>query len=394
MTNLKNYQILPKLIRITTVPISLDLLLTGQMKYMNENGFEVLMISDDGKERDKVMEQESCNHIVVSMTREITPIKDLHCLWVLIRLFRREKPDIVHSHTPKAGLLGMLAARIAGVPVKIHTIAGLRFMTTVGFKRKLLVGMEKLTYYFADCVWANSFSIANYLKEHKLIDGNKLGIIGKGSTNGIDLQRFSKSALKIQEIEATKKLINYDEKNFYLLSVGRMVKDKGIEELIEVFEIIKKEVSHLRLILVGPFEEQLDGIRADIKETIQNDKDIIHINWSNQVEYFMHLANILVHPSHREGFPNVLLQAGAMECSIICSDIAGNIDIVQHQETGILFKVSDKKDLESKLIFGIKNTENLLKFKEKLLSDIKEKFDRKMVHQSILNQYIRLVKNK
>lgn len=384
----------PLIIRITTVPISFQQLLIDQILYIKKNGFDVIMISANGKEIDDIKEREGTTHIIVPMVRKINIFSDLYCLLIFIRLFIKIKPDIVHSHTPKAGLLGMLAAKIAGVPIRIHTIAGLRFTTTIGFKRKLLICMEKMTYRFANYVWANSFSILNYIKDNKLCDKNKLGIIGQGSTNGIDLLRFSKSVLQSSKTEETKNLINYDANSFYLLSVGRMVKDKGIEELVEVFENISKKINNIKLILVGPFEENLDAINPNIKAIIQNNKDITHINWSNHVEYFMHLANILVHPSHREGFPNVLLQSGAMECPIICSDIAGNIDIVRNEETGILFKVFDKEDLEKKLLYGIKNKQIMSTFKDNLLTDIKGKFDRKMVHRFILNQYESLVKNK
>src|SRR5690554_7285716 len=114
---------MPKVIKITTVPLSLKLLLTDQMKYMKSNGWEVLMVSSNGKEVNEVVNREGCRHHVIPFTRKVTPFQDLYCIWMLIRLFKREKPDIVHTHTPKAGLLGMLAAWFAGVPVRIHTLA-------------------------------------------------------------------------------------------------------------------------------------------------------------------------------------------------------------------------------------------------------------------------------
>ncbi|MBK6828548.1 MAG: glycosyltransferase [Chitinophagaceae bacterium] len=133
---------MPKLIRITTAPLSLKYLLSNQMRYMHENGFEVLMVSSDGKEWPDLLANEKCPNRIIPMTRQITPFKDLVSLWRLYRLFRKEKPDIVHSHTPKAGLLAMLAAKLAGVKIRIHTIAGLRFMTATGFKKRILVFME------------------------------------------------------------------------------------------------------------------------------------------------------------------------------------------------------------------------------------------------------------
>ena len=141
---------MPKLIRITTVPMALKHLLAGQMQYMKENGFNVIMVSADGKERDDVIQNEGCVHVIIPMTRKITPFADLKSLWQLYRFIKKEKPDIVHSHTPKAGLIAMLAAKYAGVKIRIHTIAGLRFMTSTGLTKKILVMMEKLTAKSAD----------------------------------------------------------------------------------------------------------------------------------------------------------------------------------------------------------------------------------------------------
>ena len=181
---------MPKLIRITTVPLSLNVLLPGQMRYMHEHGFDVLMVAGEGKDWAEVIAREQCRHQQVPMTRKMTPVADIRSLWMLYRLFRKEKPDIVHSHTPKAGLLAMMAAKMAGVKIRIHTIAGLRFMTSTGSTRKLLVAMEKLTGWAATHVWPNSFSLLEYVTVHKLVTPRKLEVIGKGSSNGIDLSRY------------------------------------------------------------------------------------------------------------------------------------------------------------------------------------------------------------
>ena len=162
-----------KLIRITTVPMALKVLLRGQMKYMREQGVEVLMVSADGPELEDVKNYEQCRHVLVHMTRAITPVQDLRSLWQLYRLFKKEKPDIVHSHTPKAGLLAMLAGRMAGVKIRIHTIAGLRFVTATGMSRKVMIAMEKLTGRMATQVWPNSQSLYDYVVDNKLVDPKK-----------------------------------------------------------------------------------------------------------------------------------------------------------------------------------------------------------------------------
>ena len=147
-----------KIIRITTVPMALAHLLRGQMRYMKNHGFEVILISADGPERNEVIATEECPHIIVPMTRKITPFRDLQCLFELYRIIRKEKPDIVHTHTPKAGLLGMLAAAFCGTHIRIHTVAGMPLMIERSFKFRLLKFIEKLTYKAASNVWPNSES--------------------------------------------------------------------------------------------------------------------------------------------------------------------------------------------------------------------------------------------
>src|SRR5882762_7685479 len=165
---------MPKLIRITTVPMALRYLLPGQMRFMAGNGFDVLMISADGKELKDVIEKEACPHIIVPMTRKITPLRDLRCLFKLIKILKKEKPDIVHTHTPKAGILGMLAAKCCGVKLRIHTVAGLPMMVEKGWKYRLLRFVEKRTYAAANHIWPNSNSLLQFITEQKLCDPEKL----------------------------------------------------------------------------------------------------------------------------------------------------------------------------------------------------------------------------
>lgn len=382
---------MPKLIRITTSPLSLHSLLSNQMKYMKEHGFDVIMVSSKGKEWPQLIQNEGCAHRIVPMAREIAPFKDLVSLWRLYRLFRKEKPDIVHSHTPKAGLLAMLAAKFAGVRIRIHTIAGLRFMTSTGFKRKLLVFMEKLTGKAAQHVWPNSYSLLSYVKQHKLVKNKKLSVIGHGSSNGVDLNRFSVSALKPERIQAIKELIRYDDQLNYLLNMGRIVKDKGVEELTQVFTNLYDDNPQLRLLILGQFEDKLDPISEEARKTINTHPGIIHIDWSHEVEYFMHLSHLMVHASYREGFPNTLLQAGAMNCPIVCSAIEGSVDIVSKGETGLLFQPGDAKDLQEKLSFALSHLPLMKEYAGNLRKKVEEKFSQQYLHQCLKEKYLELL---
>lgn len=380
-----------KLIRITTVPMALRYLLPGQMHFMANNGFDVLMISADGKELAEVIEKEQCRHIVVPMTRKITPLQDIKCLFHLIKIFRKEKPDIVHSHTPKAGLLGMLAAKLSGVKVRIHTVAGLPLMVEKGFKYQLLKFIEKLTYAAAGHVWPNSNSLLQFILKNKLCKTSKLKIIAKGSTNGIQLDRFKKENLDPKIIDEIKTQINYSQQNRYLLSIGRLVVDKGITELVHVFTQLQKTNGDLILILAGEYETTLDPLPEETLQEIEVNPSIIHIHWTTQVEYYMHLADFFIFPSHREGFPNVLLQSGAMGLPIICSHITGNIDIVTNNETGLIFDKGNEQQMLSLLNYALLHPQHMQSMAKKLQQEIKENYPQENIWQKMLEAYKSLV---
>ena len=359
-----------KLIRITTVPMALRYLLPGQMKFMKENGFDVLMISADGIERNEVIQNETCEHIIVPMTRQITPLQDLKCLFALIKIFKKEKPDIVHTHTPKAGLLGMLAARISGVNLRIHTVGGMPLLTRKGFSFHLLKFLEKLTYFFASQVWPNSGSLMRYILREKLAPERKVTLILNGSSNGIDLSRFNKQVFDPQIVKKIKDSIKFDDKNFYLFFLGRLVCDKGIVELVNVFKRLSQKYVNLRLILAGKYETELDPLPQQTIAEIENNNSIIYVDWTQVGEYYMSISNCFIFPSHREGFPNVLLQAGAMQLPIICSNIPGNSDIVDNMQTGLIFEKGNETELHNSIKFAIDYPEKMKLMAHKLFEKV------------------------
>lgn len=358
------------------------------MKFMSNQEIDVTMISSDGPEVKQVVSREGCPHIIIPLTRKITPLADLKALWLMYRTLKSIKPDIVHTHTPKAGLIGMMACYIARIPVRLHTVAGLPLHTTKGLKFKLLTFIEKLTYACATQVLPNSISLYNYIIKHKLTNIEKLDIIGVGSSNGIDLKDFNRNNLQENILEKVKRSISYNPHFTYLLFVGRVVKDKGIVELVEAFKLLGKSIINLRLILVGPFEKDLDPLPLITLKEIESNESIISIGYSNNVKYYMHLANLFVFPSHREGFPNVLLQAGAMECTIVCSDIGGNKDIVGEGDVrGVTFVKGNVEDLIKKIQGRLANKESSIKMSQNLFNWIHNNLEREKIHKLLLAKY-------
>ncbi len=376
-----------KIIRISTVPMALRYLIPGQMRFIKNKGFDVLMISATSNELADIIKNEQCRHMVVNMTRKITLFQDLKCLLKLIRIFKIEKPDIVHSLTPKAGLLAMLAAKICRIKVRIHDVVGMPLMVETGIKYSILKAVEKITYACATHVQPNSNSLLKFVTEKKLSSAKKLKIIGNGSCNGIDLGRYSKNALNKESLDIVKSKIQYNSNNIYLLFVGRLVSDKGIVELITVFKKLHQKIPNLCLILVGDYEQTLDPLPQDIIDTINNFQPITHITWSNQVEYYMAVSSLFVFPSHREGYPTVLLEAGALELPIICSRVTGNIDVVKDGETGIIFSCNNQEEIENSIVFALKNEEKVKKMAANLLLDIKKYFAQPILWEELLAEY-------
>lgn len=254
-----------KLIRITTVPMALAYPLRGQPSYMQNNGFDVTMISGDGKELPMLLKNETCLHLLVPMTRSITPLKDLKSIKDLIKIFRRFKPDIVHSETPKAGLVAMIAAKIVGVKIRIHTVAGLPLMVESGMKLQLLQTVEKIIYGAATNVWPNSNSLKNFILKYKFTTPSKINVVGMGSSNGVDTGRFNKRIIDQNIIEEIKDSVKFDQNNIYLLFIGRLVFDKGIVELVNVFIDLQKDNPLLKLVLAGQYEPHLDPLPKHIE---------------------------------------------------------------------------------------------------------------------------------
>lgn len=381
---------MPTLVRITTQPLSLKNLLAGQMRFMSQNGFDVTMVSSDGVLKQELILQENCTHIVVPMTRTISPIADLVSLFRLIILLKKLRPDIVHTHTPKAGLLGMLASKICRVPHRIHTLAGLPLMTATGLKKKLLIITEKLTYWAAHEVWPNSLSLKKYVIENKLCKSDKLDVIKKGSSNGINLEKYNFKNISEEEILKIKNDLGVSTDSYWLLFVGRIVKDKGIIELVEIFDELKLQKANVRLMLVGSFEEALDPLPAEILEKIKTDPDIVITEWVSNVVPYYHFADLVVFPSHREGFPNALLQAGAFNKPVVCSDISGNIDLI-NAETGFLYKVGEKQDLLNKILFVFQNAEEAKRRSNNLYKEVVTNYDNKIIMQEILSRYNKMM---
>lgn len=384
-----------KLIRITTVPLSLKILLKGQHRFMSEY-FDVIGVSSPGKELDEVKNDEGIDVISIDMSRKITPIKDIKSLWSTYKFLKRENPQIVHTHTPKAGIVGMLAARMAGVPHRLHTVAGLPLMEVKGMKRHVLDLVEKLTYASATQVYPNSKGLSDYIIKHKYTNKYKLKVIGNGSSNGIDTSFFSPQQVSEDHKILLKEQLKIKDTDFVFVFVGRLVGDKGINELIKAFSALNNQENQQRskLLLVGCLEQELDPLYSDTLKEIENNPNIISVGFQKDVRPYFAISNALVFPSYREGFPNVVMQAGAMELPSIVSDINGCNEIIIENQNGVIVPVKDSERLTEEMEKMIMNKDYYQALKMNARPMIEDRFEQSVIWNAILSEYNKLIKEK
>ena len=338
-----------KLIIITTVPMSLATLIKGQAKYLSQF-YDVKLITSSSAINKEIFLYEGVEIKEIEMTRKITVFKDLKALFELYIFIKKQKPNIVYSFTPKAGLLGMIASYFARVPVRIHNIVGMPLMEAKGKKMLLLRFIEKLTYSFSTKLFCNSFGLKKYINENLIKKDIK--VIAQGSINGVDTE-FFKNTKTTEEQNIIRNKYNIQSNDFIITFVGRIVKDKGINELIESFTSL--EHKNLKLLLVGDYEEHLNPIKPENKKLIDTLDSIISVGFQNDIRDFLSITDLFVLPSYREGLPNSLIEAGSFGIPLLATNINGCNEIIEQNKTGVLV--------------GKKSTKSLKEGIEKLLND-------------------------
>lgn len=376
----------PKLIRITTIPGSLNFLLRNQLKFMNQF-YEVHTVSSPGEQIEEVKKREGVITHVISMTRVISPWKDLKALIKLIRFLKSERPDIVHTHTPKAGTLGMLAAKLSGVPVRMHTVAGLPLLEAVGFKRKVLNAVEKMTYSCATKVYPNSFKLKDIIVSSKFCGEDKLTVIGNGSSNGIDTTHFDPALISEETKAAIKASGGIKDTDTVYCFIGRVVRDKGIEELVKAFLLNVETNKNIKLILVGKFEKDLDPLDEEIEKIIFSHPNIYFAGFQADIRPFLAITDVFVFPSYREGFPNVVMQAGAMGVPSIVSNINGCNEIIEHNVNGIIIPVKNTKAISDAMHQLTDDPEIRKKMAQVCRRMIIERYEQKYIWEQLLKEY-------
>lgn len=334
-----------KIIRAVTAPQSLCFCREVMIK-MRMMGYEMVAVTSPGAEIDKLRDEDGFHCVAVPMERHISIVNDLKSLWTMIQVLREERPYMVHSMTPKAGLICMFAAWITRVPRRVHTFTGLMWPTATGLKRRILMSTDRLTCACATHVIPEGQGVLNDLKKGG-ITKKPMKILGYGNVMGVDMERFNPARFVVQK----------EDDVFTFLFVGRIVGDKGINELVEAFTRLYNKYKNVRLVLVGTYEHELDPVSDTTRKEIDTN-DAINACGTKYGDDLLQMyvdADCFVMPSYREGFPNTVLEAGAMNLPSIVTDINGSREIIANEKNG--------------LIVPSKNTTALYEAMERILTD-------------------------
>lgn len=372
----------PKFFITTTISDSLPFF-KGQLNVLKEI-FDIHLVSSPGSHLDDMSNEYQVQGHAIPMKREIALWKDLKSLVALYRLFKRENADVVHGNTPKASLLSMIAAYFAGISVRIYYVHGLRYTSVFGLKRKILMAMERVSCALATDVIAVSDGVRKQLIQDN-ITKKEIQIIWNGSINGIDVEFFNRN--KVKDIEI--KRINFDD--FVFGFIGRVVKDKGVNELIEAFVKLTENYKNVKLLMLGSFEDS-DPINDYSREQIKSNKSIIYLGQQKDVKPYMKRMNTFVLPSYREGFGIVLMEAGAMELASISTNISGCNEVIINNDTGILVEKENVNELLERMIFFVKNKELIEKMGKAARKSVYNRFNQKKVWEESKLTYSKIVK--
>jgi glycosyltransferase involved in cell wall biosynthesis len=329
-----------RLVYLATDPVTAYRLMDGQLGYMRRRGFDVTVVTAPGSLLQRAAQREGVRAIGVPMSREISPAGDLLALARLVKVLSQLRPTIVNAGTPKAGLLGVIAARLCRVPVVVYLLRGLRFEGAMGVKRLLLAATEHVTGTLADRVFVNSESLRSRFTALGCAPADKTWVPAFGSSNGVDVARFAVTDERQAWAASERQRLGIDANAVVVGFVGRFVRDKGLVELLEAFRLAAAEEPRLRLLLVGD-HDGTDPLPEAARRILHEEPRITLTGFVDEPARYYALMNVFAFPSYREGFPNAPLEAAAAGLPVVAFDATGTRDALVDGETGVLLRRGD-----------------------------------------------------
>lgn len=366
----------------------------GQLEYFQKRGFDVTLLCPEKRDGEwSVPEPEGVPIVEVPMERKMAPLRDLRSLWRLWRIMRLLRPAVTNVGTPKAGLLGGIAAWLNRVPCRFYTLHGLRFETDKGLKRRILMYAEQLACRFAHRVVCVSHSVRERAIAFGLTSRERTVVFGSGSCNGVDVSRFAPNPKLIQRAAALRRQLGIPERAVVILFVGRLTRDKGIPELTEAFLQLDKQFPDIRLLLAGCFERE-DPLPAAIRRQLASHPRIIFAGPVQDTPSFYAAADIVVLPSHREGLPTVVLEAQAAGRPVVGAAATGIVDLVTDGKTGLLFPVGDVAALARSLARLIMDKDLARKLERAGQEQVNRDFQQQRIWDLLYQAYLEVLQKK
>ncbi|MBU0633203.1 glycosyltransferase family 4 protein [bacterium] len=378
-----------KIIIIVTVPVVLETWLKGQPKFLSKH-YEIEIITSYSENIKKIEVNENISIKVVDFNRKINLLKDLKVLIQLYFYLLKAHPTIVYTLTPKAGLLGMMASWMARVPHRIHNVVGLPHLEAGGKRKAILILTEKLTYFFSTNLYCNSL---NLIDEIRKLTEKTVKVIGNGSVNGVDTQYFSDN-MKYNDKVHVRNENNIEESDFVITFIGRIVKDKGIDELIQVFMRLKEKYKNMTLLLIGDYEDELNPISMDSKKYITIEKRIIHRSFQEDIRKYLSISDLFVLPSYREGLPNVLIEAGSYGIPLLATDINGCNEVIINGKNGALVNKKDEDNLYKVMEKFLVDKEYYHFIKNNVRKSIIDRYSQEYFYNELYKEFLMIEKNK
>lgn len=380
-----------KIARLATVPFFLYNHLRNQITATIEAGHDVTLISSEGPETEWLKKISGVKLVTIDIPRKISPTRDIIALWKLFRFFRKEKFDIVHSTTPKAGMLSAIASRLAGTPIRLHTFTGQAWVEMSGLLRIIAKAGDWLTARLNTLCYADSHSQMNFIVEERVCLSHRINVIGAGSLSGVDLSRFSPDRWKDSRKHILQE-IGIPPDSLVISFIGRITRDKGVNELLSAFALLRDSGFSCTLLMIGPVENS-DGSFSDTL-TVKSDPAVRFIGYTQEPERFLSVTDIFCLPSYREGFGNVIIEAAAMGVPSIGTDIVGLRNSIVNGETGILVPTQNVKALEHALKTLLTNENKRKEMGSKAQARARQMFSSECVTKALLEEYARLHRKK
>ena len=374
-----------KIIIIVTVPVVLETWLKGQAKFLSKY-YDIEIITSYSDTIEGIKAYENVSIKTLDFTRQINIFKDIKVLIQLFFYLMKERPLIVYTLTPKAGLLGMIASWMARIRHRVHNVVGLPHLEAKGKRRVLLTLTEKITYFFANKLYCNSFNLRDIMS---IMTNKEVSIIANGSVNGVDTDYFSNQLSQEAKNELLQSL-KLKDNDFILTFVGRIVKDKGINELLRVFDTMSQNNSKIKLLLIGDYKNESDPISPKSRQIIQDNPSVRYIEFQEDIRKYLSISHLFVLPSYREGLPNVLIEAGSFGIPLVATNINGCNEVIEDGKNGLLIEKKDEDSLKVALEKLIYDRAYYQKIEANVRGSIVEKYNQNSFWKALHKEFVKI----